>query len=323
MIKQLRELIVPVSAAALLVACSSDGGGGGSSGPVNPPEPPEASAALPITAENAPLITADVLDAVTSTTDLVGRADVIGLPVVGGVAPGLTKVLQKTVIVDELYCDSGLITVTWHDEDDDFELSTGDSLQLEFDACWSAGLLTLDGTSTVSGIVVAGDVSNQLAPWALEATVDFDQLRATDSEGTTTVDGALGLRVGSEDNLVVEMRIDTDAFSANSATFAESLRDFSITERFDVNSLVLRINTAGVLSSTALEGSVRFETLEDFVAVADDYPHAGRMLISDAVSSVRVTVLDNLNVQLEVDEDLDGSIDAILTVAWSDLVPED
>ena len=315
--------MVPAIAAALLVACSGDGGGGGGSDPVNPPEPPAGSATLPITAENAPVITAEVLDAITSTTDLVGRSDVIGLPVLGGAAPGLTKVFQKTVVVDELYCDTGLITVTWHDEDDDFQLSTGDSLQLEFDACQSIGLLTLDGTSTVSGIVVAGDVSNQIAPWTLEATVDFDRLRASDNEVTTTLEGALGLRVGSEDNLVIELSIEADAFSATSVTLAESLSDFSVTETLDVNSLTLSVNTSGVLASSSLEGSVRFETLDDFVAVADDYPYAGQMRISDAVSSVLVTVLDNINVQLEVDENLDGTVDAMLVVPWTELAPND
>ena len=53
--------------------------------------------------------------------------------------------------------------------------------------------------------------------------------------------------------------------------------------------------------------------------MADDNPSAGQLLISDVSSSVLVTVLDNINVQLEVDVDLDGVIDRTIVVTWAEL----
>ena len=75
----------------------------------------------------------------------------------------------------------------------------------------------------------------------------------------------------------------------------------------------------GTFTSTSLEGNVTFETLQDFIVIGDDNPSGGQLLISDSSSSVLVTVLDNLNVQLEIDVDLDGIIDQTVIVTWIDL----
>jgi hypothetical protein len=53
--------------------------------------------------------------------------------------------------------------------------------------------------------------------------------------------------------------------------------------------------------------------------IGDDNPSAGELLISDSSSSVLVTVLDNINVQLEIDLELDGTIDQTIVVPWSEL----
>ncbi len=79
------------------------------------------------------------------------------------------------------------------------------------------------------------------------------------------------------------------------------------------------LSANGILASTLLEGSVTFETLEDFVGMFDDNPFAGQMLISDDSSSVLVTVVDNISVLLDIDFDLDGIIDQTIEVTWAEL----
>ena len=66
-------------------------------------------------------------------------------------------------------------------------------------------------------------------------------------------------------------------------------------------------------------GPVTFETLKNFVILADENPSSGQLLISDNSSSVLVTVLDNINVQLDIDVDLDGLIDRTIVVTWTEL----
>lgn len=98
-----------------------------------------------------------------------------------------------------------------------------------------------------------------------------------------------------------------------------TLSDYLLTQTINVATLEQVISTAGTLTSTELEGSVSFETLQDFVIFGDDNPSSGQILISDANSSVLVTVLDNMSVQLEVDLDRDGTIDQTIVVSWTEL----
>ncbi len=327
MFKRPIQIISALSALVALASCSSDGGGGGGGGSVEPPQPPVVSAKLPITAENAPLITAGVLQAVTSAAELVDTTDVvIGVPVKSSATAKISQGVLQTVITETLPCDSGSMTITWNDADDDFEVSPGDSLEVAFENCDLLGQAMLHGATTFTVLAITGDVVSAIAPWSFEATIGFDSLWLTDSEGTAMVDGDLRLATGSEDGLTVDLSIASDSLSAavsEVVEYSQTLSDFNLTETLDLNTLQMVISADGVLASTLMEGSVSFETLAAFVAIGDDYPYEGVMLIADGVSSVLVTVLSNMSVQLEVDEDLDGSIDATLTVAWSDLVPED
>ena len=99
----------------------------------------------------------------------------------------------------------------------------------------------------------------------------------------------------------------------------ETLSDFEVTQTIDVNTQTVAADASGSLTSTELNGTVEFETLASFVVIADDNPSAGQLFISDGNSSVLATVLDNLSVQLEVDEDADGTAETTLVVAWDDL----
>jgi hypothetical protein len=309
-----------VVAVALMLASCSSGGGGGGGGSQPPPEPPPSADVLPITAENAPEVTAAVLGSIISTTDLVGVVDVIGLPAIGSANPALTGAVQKAVRVETMACDTGRFTMTWNDEDEDFQLSTGDSLEVAFDACqFVDAATTVDGVAAVTGIVMTGDPLNAIPPWSLEARFGFDSMRSTDSDGTVIVDGALDLAMRSEDNLTIRLTIRTNTLSSAANGMTEALSDFAMTQVLDVNTLMMSIVADGVLTSSRLDGSVTFETLEPFMAAVDGNPHSGQMRIAERTSSVLVTVIDNVNVELQVDENLDGLIDATQVTTWASL----
>ena len=108
------------------------------------------------------------------------------------------------------------------------------------------------------------------------------------------------------------LEVDVDGVS-------ESLSDYLMTQVINQNLQVQLIGADGIYTSDILQGSVTFETLEDFMAICDDNPSSGQLLISDSSSSVLVTVIDNLNVQLDIDLDLDGTIDQTIVVAWAEL----
>ncbi len=313
------------SCAIFVAACG--GGGGGSSAPVAvtpQPPPPPPTGALPITAANAQDITAAVLGAITSAVEIIDIVDVIGLPPIGGTNPGLAKPSVGDIFADIfteiLACDTGEVTGTWNDADNNLMISTGDTFDFVFDMCFFVDSgTTLDGATSLTNMVVTGDPFNQIAPWGLAITFGFDNLSGTDSAGTVIIDGGLDLDMSSDDNVVVNLSIVTASLTAQQSGISVTLSEYVLTETFDLNTLTLVISVNGTLTSTFLGGNVTFETLQDFMIIGDDNPSAGQLLISDSSSSVLVTVLDNISVQLEIDLDLDGTIDETIVVTWAEL----
>lgn len=314
--RKLSMLIVGV-ALLLLVSC---GGNGGDGVVITPAPPPVNEAALPITAANAQDITANVLGAVVSTIDIIDIVDFIGLPDVGGATPGLAKFAVNAILEEILPCDSGEAAVTWDDVDNNLEISTGDTFDIVFGMCFFADSgTTLDGTASLTNLVIEGDPFNQIAPWALEMTLGFDSLSGMDSTGTAILDGDLNLDLRSDDNIVADILITTASFEAQQAGITETLSDYVLTQTLDLNALTQVLSANGTLTSTLLEGSVTFETLQEFMGTFDDNPFVGQMLISDGSSSVLITVVDNISVLLDIDFDLDGTIDQSITVTWAEL----
>ncbi|MDH3747390.1 MAG: hypothetical protein OER97_04220 [Gammaproteobacteria bacterium] len=313
-----RQVAVLIASAAFVQLASCGGSSGGGTPP--PPPPPQPAVTLPITADNAQDITADVLQAITATIDLIEIVDVIGLPVIAGTDSGLAKTLPSDIFTEIVPCDTGEATVTWNDADNNLTISTGDTFDVAFSMCFFADAgATLDGASSLTNLVVTGDPFNQIAPWGLAITFGFDNLSATDISGPAAIDGSLDLDLSSDDNVIVNLAIDTASLSVQESGITATLSDYVLTETFDQNALTQVINTAGTLTSSLLEGTVTFDTLQDFVVIGDDNPSSGQMLISDSSSSVLVTVLDNINIQLDIDLDLDGMIDETIVVSWTDL----
>ena len=282
------------------------------------------SEGLPITDGNAQAVTVAVMEAVTSSVELVDMLDIIGLPVIASAPPALA---QSTVVMDVstnvIACDTGETSVTWDDVDNNLVISTGDTFDVVFADCLLAETeTTLNGSMSLTNLVVTGDPFNQIAPWGLELTIGFNGLGVFDSAGFAALNGGLDLGLNSQDNVTVDLSISTAslALSVTASMFPDKLlSDYVLTETLDLNALTQVVYARGNFASESLEGAVAFETLQDFVIMADDNPSAGQLFISDSSSSVLVTVLDNINVQLEIDIDLDGTIDQTIVVTWTEL----
>lgn len=311
-----------ISLAVLMTLAACGGSSGGGAIPPPPPLPPPTANTpqLPITADNAQDITEAVLNAVSASNDLIDIADVIGLPLIGDASPGISEPAFGDIITQTTACDTGEISTTWDDADDNLQLSTGDSFITEFVMCFfqDSGV-TINGASTVDSVAVTGDPANQVVPWSLAAAFGFADLTATDAIDTVTINGDLDLVMSSDDNVIVDASVGTALLTVVVDGSSESLSDYLLTHVIDVNALTQTISGGGTYISDVLNGSITFTTLEDFVVMGDDDPSSGQLFISDSSSSVLVTVLDNINVQLDIDFDLDGMIDQMIVVTWADL----
>jgi len=275
---------------------------------------------LPITAANAQDITVAVLEAVTSSVEIVDFVDIIDLPIISSTVQGFANKRFADISTDTAACDTGQVTISWDDADNNLVVSTGDTFDIIFEMCSFADTgTTLDGAISITNMVVTGDYINQVAPWGLATTFDFVDLSGTDSSGTSTIDGPLDLDINSDDNVAINLSVASASLTAQDSGDSETLSEYLLTQTIDLNTLMQVISAGGTYTSTVLEGNVTFETLVDFEAIGDDNPAAGQLLISDSTSSVLVTVLDNISVQLEIDLDRDGTIDETIVLTWAEL----
>jgi len=271
------------------------------------------SAALPITVGNAQDITENVLEAVASTVKVIDILDIIGLPVIASATPARAEsAVVMDVSTDVIACDTGEASVTWDDADNNLVISTGDTFDVVSEYCLFGDTgMWFFGTMTITNLVVTGDPFNQVAPWGLALTVGLEALPFS---------GDLGIEISSEDNVVVDRSIATASLWAVDIGFnPHTLSDYVLTETLDLNALTQVVNVSGTFTNPYWEGAAIFETLQDFVIMAHDNPSAGQFFISDNSSSVLITALDNINVQLEIDVDLDGTIDQTIVVTWAEL----
>ena len=210
--------------------------------------------------------------------------------------------------------------MSWNDADNNLVLSTGDSFSLGFEMCFLPDAdVTLDGTKLIDDIVITGDPINEIAPWRFAATFNYDELSAADSEDTASITGDIGLDLNSEDGIVVNASVSSTSLVTSINNENETLSGYLLTESTDLNTQTQTISADGTYTSTVLDGSITFETREAFVVIGDDNPSSGVIYIADNQSSVLVTVLDNVQVQLEIDFDLDMSIDRTIVVTWDSL----
>jgi len=300
-------------------------------------------AQLPITPANAQDVTADVLEAISSVFDLIDVANLLDLPFPdlpaekGGLGAtsgspfaklGDRRIVRKTVtvvalqaiIVESVGCDSGTATTIWDDADNNLEISTGDTLDVSFENCFFSDLgVTLVGDASITNIEITGDVANAIPPWSLSAIFTLTGLEGVEGNETVIIDGGLDLLFSSNDAITIDGSVSGASLNVMSNGTAETLSDFNFPQVIDLNTQTVTADASGMLTSTELNGTVEFETLASFVIIADDNPSAGQLFISDVNSSVLATVLDNISVQLEVDEDADGTAETTFVVTWDDL----
>ena len=321
-----RRLHIPVIGMSLVLLASCGSGGGGGSN--QPPTPPPNPAALPITATNAQDITKSVLEAVTSSieiVDIVGVVDVVDIPIVGSVEKSLATPIYADITEVTTPCDTGQVTATLDDVDNNGDISTGDTIDVEFEMCFFADTgTTLDGATSFTNLLLTGGYNDQIPPWSMALTFGFVDLSGADSMGTSIIDGTLDLDISADDDVTIDLSVGTASLTVQDSGESETLSDYLLTQAFDLITFMQVINASGVYTSTVLGGSVTFETVADFMILTDGTPYegnpsSGQMLISDSTSSVLVTVIDNISVQLEIDSNLDGMIDSTIVVAWDEL----
>jgi len=332
---------------AAVLATSCGGGGGGSSSGDTATLP---RAALAITADNAPLVSAVILDGSDTVSGVGDQAPNLGLVSLASTASNdaaptpaafamnqalrapvyasmLTSGLRLTEVVSETAaCDiSGTIKVTLDTASgtlDDFLLgiiAPGASMTLVFNRCNDTSIGTLiDGgfKMTFTQLVgTPGEIGIDLFLMQLDTV--FSDLVITGQGG---VDGDMSLLTDSDGGGVYVIEIVGARLEVTDVTRTVALFNYFQTVSSDGGADVATDFDFQV-DDSLLAGSMIAVSLETFlINTGDSYPYKGKALITGSGGrSVAVTALDNTNVVLDIDSNGDTVVDTTLNKTWQEL----
>jgi hypothetical protein len=324
-----------ISTALILSACG--GGGGGSSEPV--------IVLSSVTSANAPDVAANSFSSVIAFE---GRAEIGPSLIFSSSAGSPNEATSKGVIditlrqiykglaaksadtlsiaatgTEEIACiDGGTITFTWTEAASNV-VSNGDSMTVAANNCVQ-GSTRLNGSFTVSFSNISGTPSPSSA-WS--ATLGLTYSNFTLSEGTEsiTVDGDMRNTVNQVNSSDTSYAIDGTSFAltetSGTTTVSETLIDYTYNGSYisGVNTFGANFTVSGTFRTI---GNVAYAvtTTVPFKQTSGNYPYQGSMIVKGANNSaVKMNVIDNSTVQIEIDNNGDGTYEEVRTMAWSAL----
>ena len=326
------KTILLLSATAVLGACGG-GGGGGSSAGITGGDP------VTIAAANAGSVTGATLDATDgltgNTEGAVGlfpaavghsRSEQINVidTILGQIkkAPQLfpaesSRVSPAAVQSLSQNCDTGSISGSFNDNDNDLTLSTGDSVNITANGCTFSGV-TMNGSMSMNNVVISGDELSP--PYSMQFTLQATDFSVSVSGETVVMRGGGTIGESSSDGISF-----TSSFTGNGIEIAAggkslTLTNYNIQETENQATGAYSISINATITSPSLGGSVTVTTDAVLTGVGSLDPDAGQITcVGAGNTSVTLTAVDSINVQLEVDQDGDGNVDQTLTAAWADL----
>lgn len=345
------RLMFAILTAGALGAC---GGGGSSSGggAINNVSPPVVATGplLVITPENAEQTSADVIDALESAFGAGNSAldfgGAIGARVEAGnpavtefaldfaqrardsVVAAADSVAVGVIISETEDCSAGgsttvsidtgsLSQVEFTNALQDGQIPAGTSVSIRFNECMQPGQPTLNGGFSVvfQQFTVDGVIGQD--PMILEFSATFDSLSSPEG----VINGDISFLLISD---VGTTSIDISGEGLSIASDSESLAllEYLVSALQDTESLsetfefTLDISSLGQVTVLGIEPWVTSNFAE--------FPGSGSLRVSGADdTSITITALDEVNVQLEVDSDGDNMANVTIITTWVELNPAD
>jgi hypothetical protein len=307
---------------ALVAGCGGGGGGGDGTSAAGP--------TLAITTDNGETVSATVITGVLSMFEVTEGA---GGPIIGPTSGGIfvleksgklpTRVLQVPVQGTEACAVSGTISLSGNLADPT-ALTAGDRLTADFDNCDDGDGFVTDGRLALTVADVEGNIFTDV--FALTLDMVLTDLKVTAEGETVSADGDLAYTIDTLEFPAILTALSGAELSVTEAGQSVTFRNFDQT--LDVNAGMLPTTYAadanGRLRSSVLGGSVDYETVMPIQASGDDNPpYTGEILVSGADNSaVRIVVVSEETVRLEIDAEGDGVVDEFIDTTWEALIGE-
>ena len=322
---------------ATLIGCDSNSGAiapGGEPPPTGgqpPPPPPPPPPGTGITSANAGAISGSTWDAVNNSAAMVGLIGNSGL--IASNPAGLNKVAQNIaakaslgelvqgalVTFPPLDCviPGGTYTVSF-DILDPLTLTPNDVINVDYDNCDDDVGEVLDGLTEMTIISFTGDIF--VGPWDLTASLRLTNFQVTTAADTILTTGTAIVSLNALDPMNVSASVAGASMITDTNTYSETLTDFQTAQTVDTVAATLpyTIAASGTLDNSQLSGVIDYNTdpLSPFTGFGLDFPSSGVLFINEVGSSARLTVVDNIDVIIDIDNDGDGSYDEMINTTW-------
>jgi hypothetical protein len=224
---------------------------------------------------------------------------------------------------------SGFATVTLDDADNDGQPSVGDVLSVAFSACSDIAGESINGNmaATYTQIVAS--------PLTVGASVSVSNLAATEGGYRAELAGAFAFTVREASASLATLNIvvtNALALRATTPVYTDTVTmqdGYTIAVTEDLAAVPpgggtpgrTTTSVSGKVASATAGGTVQVNTVTPFVQYTDDdYPRAGAVGALGKNGSLQATVLSATEVRIEIDSDGNSSIDATVTLPWTDLL---
>ncbi len=233
------------------------------------------------------------------------------------------SLLQKVPFgPDEFQClTSGTVTISGDiaDPTDPTRLSINDTFRVVYVACNDGVGEILDGTIDFTVGDFAGDLLAGTYMLSMDALAADLQVNAG---GVTTVsNGDTSVALDTMDTPFIDVGTSGSAMRVDSSARSDILINFTSGQTVDGNiaPAPYTLTAAGSLDSTLLNGVVNYSTVQTFQGVGTEFPTEGRLRVQGSGSSLDLVAIDNINVDIEIDSNGDGTIDVTISTTWADI----
>ncbi len=318
------SMLVAASLLTVVVAGCGGGGGGGGDGTI------DTGPTLAITIENGEAAAAVVATGVMTMFEIPeGAVGPILDPTAGNlpVPQNIGKIpgtLAQAPVQGTEFCDaSGAFSVSGNLADPT-TLTAGDTVTVVFENCDDGDGFVIDGRLALTVAAVQGDVFSDV--FLLTLNIVLTDLTVTSDGESSSGDGRLNYTLDTLAYPASSTTLSGTELSVVAAGEAVTFRNFDQT--LDVNPGIVPTSYAadasGRLHSSVLGGSIDYGTVVTVQASGDDNPpYVGEILVSGADSSeVRIVVVSEESVRLEIDLEGDGVVDEFIDTTWAALIGE-
>ncbi|WP_405243640.1 hypothetical protein [Lentisalinibacter salinarum] len=309
-----------------IVTTIATGGGGGGGGSITPP--PDTGPTLTITVDNGEAVSTATITGVMMMFDVSEISD----PLLAS-TDDATLMLQKAGSeesrsevpfsdVVEFCAAGGTITLSG-DVADPNTLTVGDTITALFENCDDNEGYVINGGIELTIAAIEGDPLTNVFLVTLDMVLTG--LVVTDDSGAATADGDLTLTVDSLDFPVILTALSGSELMLSETGLSVTFEDYDHTLTVDTGVVpqTFLAEVFGRMGSSALAGTVDYETVVPIQATGDNPPYTGEILITGADDSrVRIVIVSEGVVRLEIDEDGDGVVDEFVDTTWDALEGE-